>query len=89
MTSLFGTVVYALCAITSGFCAVLLLRGFQRSRVRLLLWSGLCFVGLAINNALLFIDLRVLAETDLSVVRTVPAVIGVCILIYGLVWETR
>ena len=85
----FGTVVYALCALTSTLCAVMLLRGYVRSRVKLLLWSGLCFVGLALNNVALFVDLRVLPETDLSVVRTIPAVIGVAILIYGLVWESR
>ena len=89
MTIGFGTIVYALCALTSIACAVLLLRGYRRSRVRLLLWSGLCFVGLALNNIVLFIDLRVLPETDLSLVRTLPAIGGVMILIYGLVWETR
>ena len=87
--NLFGTIVYALCALTSLACAWLLLRGYARSRVRLLLWSGLCFAGLAINNILLFIDLRVLPETDLSAIRTVPAVIGVALLLYGLVWEER
>lgn len=85
----FGTAVYALCAITSITCAVLLLRGYSRSGVRLLLWSGLCFVGLALNNILLFIDLRLLPEVDLSLIRTIPAVAGIGILIYGLVWETR
>jgi heme/copper-type cytochrome/quinol oxidase subunit 4 len=89
MTIGFGTIVYALCALTSIACAVLLLRGYFRSRVRLLLWSGLCFAGLALNNVLLFVDLRVLPETDLSLVRTLPAIAGVMILIYGLVWETR
>lgn len=89
MMAIFGTIVYALCALTSAVCAILLLRGYRRSKVRLLLWSGLCFAGLAINNALLFVDLRVLAETDLSVIRTIPAIIGVAILLYGLVWETR
>jgi heme/copper-type cytochrome/quinol oxidase subunit 4 len=87
--NLFGTIVFALCALTSLTCAWLLLRGWARSRVRLLLWSGLCFAGLAINNILLFVDLRVLPETDLSVVRTIPAVIGVALLLYGLVWEER
>ena len=85
----FGTVVYALCAITSITCAVLLLRGYARSGVRLLLWSGLCFVGLALNNVLLFVDLRVLPEVDLSLIRIIPAVGGIAVLIYGLVWETR
>ncbi len=85
----FGTIVYALCALTSIACAALLLRGYIRSRVRLLLWSGLCFAGLAVNNVLLFIDLRVIPETDLSLMRTFPAVVGVMLLIYGLIWETR
>ncbi len=84
----FGTAVYALCAITSVACAILLLRGYRRSRVRLLLWSGLCFIGLALNNILLFIDLRLFPAIDLSLIRTVPAVLGIGILIYGLVWET-
>jgi hypothetical protein len=89
MNVAFGSVVFALCALTSIACAVLLLRAWGRTRVRLLLWSGLCFCGLAINNVLLFIDVRVLPETDLSLVRTIPAVVGVMILIYGLIWETR
>jgi hypothetical protein len=84
-----GTVVYALCALTSIACAWLLLRGYSRTRVRLLLWSGLCFSGLALNNILLFIDVRMLPDVDLSIIRTIPAVAGVLLLIYGLVWETR
>ena len=82
-----GSLVYALCSLTSVACAVLLLRGYKRSRFRLLLWSGLCFVGLALNNILLFIDLRIVPD-DLSLWRTIPAVIGVAILLYGLIWES-
>lgn len=89
MSTIFGTVVYALCAITSVACAWLLLRSYARSRFRLLLWSGLCFAGLAINNILLFIDVRILPDVDLSVWRTIPAVLAVLVLLYGLVWETR
>lgn len=83
-----GSIVYALCALTSIACAVLLLRGYRRSGVRLLLWSGLCFAGLALNNVLLFIDVRVVPDVDLSIWRTIPAVIGIVILLYGLIWET-
>jgi hypothetical protein len=89
MSGLFGTVVYALCAITSAACAWLLLRSYARSRLRLLLWSGLCFAGLAVNNIALFIDVRVLPEVDLSLWHTIPAVVAVMVLIFGLVWETR
>ena len=81
-----ANLVYALCALTSLTCAILLLRGFVRSRARLLLWSGLCFMGLFINNALLVVDARIMA--DLEVVRSLPAVFGIVLLLYGLVWES-
>lgn len=79
--------VYTLCAFTSLACAVLLLRGYVRSRARLLLWSGLCFVGLFVNNALLLVDTRTMQ--DMSIWRSIPAVIGVALLLYGLVWESE
>lgn len=80
--------IYALCALTSIVCAVLLVRGYRRSRVRLLFWSAWCFAGLALNNVLLIVDLRILPQVDLEIWRTVPAVIGVALLVYGLVWES-
>jgi len=84
-----GTLVYALCALTSLACAVLLLSGYASSRARLLLWSGLCFAGLAANNVLLLIDKRLVPTVDLSLWRSLPALAGVALLLYGLVWETR
>jgi hypothetical protein len=81
--------VYLLCAATSATCAVLLLRGYRRHRTRLLLWSSLCFVLLAFNNALLFIDLIVAPSVDLSVWRGVTALAGVSVLLFGLIWESR
>ena len=81
--------VYLLCAATSLVCAVLLVRGYRRSRSHLLLWSSLAFVGLAGNNALLVIDRLVVKSADLSTVRLVPAVLGVACLVYGLVWESE
>jgi integral membrane sensor domain MASE1 len=81
-----AALVNLLCALTSLACAVLLLRGYRHSRARLLLWSGLCFLGLFLNNALLIADLRV-PQMDLAVIRLVPAVVGVGLLLYGLVWE--
>lgn len=80
-------IVFILCAVTSIACAVLLLRGYSRNRVRLLLWSGLCFVGFALNNILLVVDLRLLPEVDLSALRTATALGGLCCLLYGLIWE--
>lgn len=88
MTNL-AIIVYVLCAATSGLCAVLLYRGYRSSGARLLLWSALCFVGLALNNVALIIDVRVMPEVDLSTWRMVPALAGVALLLYGLIWETR
>jgi len=81
--------VYVLCAATSLACAVLLLRGYRQSGARLLLWSGWCFIGLALNNALLFVDLELLPERDLFAVRSIPALVGLMLLLYGLIWEER
>jgi len=81
--------VYGLCALTSLACAALLFRGYRASGVRLLLWSGLCFVGFFLNNVLLIVDVRLVPETDLSVWRSLPVLAGLGVLIYGLVAETR
>lgn len=82
-------IVYILCAMTSTLCATMLYRKYRQTAVRLLLWSCLCFVGLAINNVILFLDLVIFRDgPDLSVTRTVPAVIGVGILLYGFIWES-
>lgn len=81
--------VYLLCAATSAACAVLLLRAHARTGTRLLLWSGLCFVGLALNNAVLVVDLLVVPDVDLATWRLLPAVAGVALLLYGLVWESE
>jgi hypothetical protein len=79
--------VYVLCTLTSLLCAVLLGRTYHRSRVRLLLWSSLCFFGLAINNVLLFLDLIVFPKTDMFVWRSIPALAGLLLLLYGLIWD--
>jgi hypothetical protein len=84
-----AVVVYILCAVTSLACALLLLRSYRRNRVRLLLWSGLCFVGLALNNIMLVIDTHMMTDVDLSIVRTIPAVLGVATLVYGLIWDSN
>lgn len=80
-------IVYFLCTLTALACTVLLLRGYLRTRARLLLWAGLCFALLALNNALVFVDMITLPEIDLSFWRTLPALVGIGLLIYGLVWE--
>jgi hypothetical protein len=81
--------VYLLYAATSLACAALLFRGYRRNGPRLLLWSSLCFLGLTLDNVFLFIDLFLLPQIDLSTWRSLPAVIGLTALLYGLIWDAR
>lgn len=81
--------VYLLCAATALACCLLLLRGYWRSRARLLLWCGLCFLALTVENVVLFLDIVVFTETDLSAFHLSAALVGVALLLYGLIWEVR
>jgi len=82
--------VYVLCALTSVLCAGLLLRSYFSNKSRLLLWSTLCFVGLAINNVLLFVDLVLTGpDLDLRFFRSGSALVAMALLTIGLVWESR
>lgn len=84
-----ATAVYLLCALTSLACAVLLLRGYQERGVKLLLWSGLAFVGFALGNIMLVVDLVIVPGRDLLLFRSLPVLLGLTVLIYGLVWDTK
>jgi hypothetical protein len=78
--------VYLLCAATSIACALLLLRTYREKGGRLLLWTGICFVGLALNNILLVYDLLIVPSVDLSLLRNLVAFAAMAMLLYGLVW---
>ena len=78
-----------LAALTSLTCMVLLFRAYAANRVRLLLWSALCFVCLTANNALVFVDLAVFPEVDLRVPRLAAALAGVLFLLYGFLREAE
>jgi hypothetical protein len=81
------TLVYVLCMITSALCAALLVRAYHRTRTRLLLWSALSFVFLAINNLFLFLDVVVVGPSiDLLPFRYLASFAAVAVLIYGLIW---
>jgi hypothetical protein len=83
------TLVYFLCALTSLACTGLLLRAYLRRRTRLLLWSSIAFVGLALNNFLLFVDPLLGPAIDLSAPRAVSAFAAVAVLLYGLVTDSE
>lgn len=85
-----GPIVYILGTLTTLLCAVLLLRAYMQGRVKLLLWSGLCFMGLTVSNVLVFIDLVILPSTiDLYLARLFAASVAMLLLLYGLVWESE
>lgn len=81
--------IYLVCGLASLACATLLLRQYLRKRARLLLWSSLCFIGFAANNVLLFIDLVLVPEVDLALVRGLVALASVAVLNYGLIWDSN
>ncbi len=87
----FVPLVFFLCLATSIVCMWLLLRGWRRTRTRLLFWSGLCFVFLAVNNLLVFIDTIVFPgpEIDLRPARLAASLAAVLVLAWGLIWETE
>jgi hypothetical protein len=80
--------VYVLCFLTSAAVAFLLLRAYRSVRHRILFWSSLGFVGLALNNAMLIVDLIIVPTgIDLSVFRQLPALIGLGLMLFGMIWE--
>jgi hypothetical protein len=81
------SLVYILNFLTFTACAILLGRAYWRVRQRLLLWSGLCFAGLAISNLLVFVDLVMLPELDLYLLRLITAAVAMLLLLFGLIWE--
>jgi Family of unknown function (DUF5985) len=81
-------IVNVLGALTFFLCAVLLLRGYARTRKRLLLWSGLCFAGLTASNVLLLIDLALVPDISLYTLRLAVAAGSMLLLLYGLVLES-
>ena len=86
----FKLVLFLLAIVTSFACTVLLHRAYRKTRLRILLWSALCFVCLTVNNLLLFFDLVVLpADVDLRVFRHGTALVGMLFMIYGFIRESE
>jgi hypothetical protein len=82
------SVVNVLGTLTVGLCAFLLLLAYTRVRQRLLLWSGLCFVGLTISNALLFVDLQLMPDVSIYTLRLSVAASSILLLLCGLIFAS-
>jgi hypothetical protein len=48
-----------------------------------------CFVGLALSNLLLFVDLVLVPNLDLYRWRLIAAAVAMGFLLYGLIWESN
>jgi hypothetical protein len=83
----FSESVFVLCTTTSALCTVLLLRAYRRTHAQLLIWSALCFLLLTVNNLLVFLDLVMLPNTDLSLVRLMSSLLATSLLVFGFVWD--
>lgn len=83
-----ATTIYLLCALTALCCACLLLLSYRRTGHKVLFWSGLCFVGMTVNNVLLIFDKLIFPTTiDLLPWRLLSALVAVALLLYGLIDE--
>ena len=84
-----ATAIYTLDALTALLCTILLLRAYLHGRYRLLLWSGICFAGLTLNNVLLLLDKIMLPDIDLAPLRSAVALVAMAILLYGMIWDSE
>jgi len=87
VSPIFPTAVYALCFLTSAVCALLLGRSYFKTRARLLLWSALCFVFLALNNFAVVLDMVLFPHIDFRPMRHVFALAGIGTLLFGFVMD--
>lgn len=78
---------YALCAVAALACAIMLFVAARRTGSRMLFWSGLCFAGLSVSNALIAVD--AVTVPDLGLLRLGVSLVSVALLLYGLVFEEK
>jgi hypothetical protein len=79
--------VYILCAITSLASAFLLFRAAGKGTGLLLLSSSICFLGMAVNNVLLYVSAITPPEIQLEVPANIAALASVLVLLVGLIWD--
>jgi hypothetical protein len=88
MSSAAQSFVYLLCLLTSVLCAALLVRSYLKSRTRLLLWSALCFVLLAVNNFFVVLDVLVIPTISFIPARQLASLSAIAVLLFGFIWDT-
>ncbi len=87
MHDIFPTAVYSLCFVTCSLCAFLLVRAYLISRARLLFWSALCFILLAVNTLLVILDIIVFPEVDFGLWRPILGLASIGVLLFGFIWD--
>lgn len=87
MNAALPTAVYALCFLTGATCALLLMRSYARTSMRLLMWSALCFGFLAANSFVVIVDLLIIPDMDLTLVRNALSLGGISVLLFGFIWD--
>ncbi|WP_194303955.1 DUF5985 family protein [Chthonobacter albigriseus] len=88
MIELLKVAIYILCLGTAAVCSYLLLRGFLQTRMRLLAWSAVSFLLLAVNSLVVVLDIVVFPDVNLLPARHAASLLAVSILLIGLVWES-
>lgn len=81
--------IYLLSAGTCLLCSALLFRTYLQKHVRLLMWSGLCFLGLTLENVAMYVDVVIVPDVDLSIWRKLPGLVSLSLLLFGLIWESK
>jgi len=84
-----AAIVYSLGTATALVCAYLVLSAYRRNRDRLLLWSGLGFAGLTLNNLALALGKLIFTQVDLTAWRTAIALLSFMIILCGFVLEVE
>lgn len=83
-----ASMIYLLCAGAALACAVLLWRSFHRNPSRLVFWSSVCFLGLAAESVLLYLDRVTFPRVDLSMYRHVVGLVALASLLYAFIWDS-
>ncbi len=88
MMETFKVLLLLLALFTSFACTVLLFRSYFTSRLDILLWTALCFVGLTVSCLVSFVDVVLLPdEIDLRLLRLSCSLAGMLFLIFGFIHE--